>query len=527
MTNTLRALLVVGILAVLGTMAVTAQTTNPPGIYDLTGVARTPGTLTNFLVVSKAGSDSSGQRNNAGLPFATIAGAVSNAVSGDTVVVYPGIYNDHDLLKTNVNFIGLPGADIVYVQTIAESTNSWGVFDDRHCLGGTTNTIAWPGRVIAIGISNLISIDNEDDNGAGWGTLAHNWKGTIVCTNPATQLKVNIGRLGQGAFGRPGSCVYHANGNGHSQFTVGEMYDPVEGVAYSNDFGYTVAAGTYGVTWEIGDCYFNVYENNADSTYSILWPEPQGLHTNSFYYTGHRVKSKLYGDSHSPGYRMWFDIKEIEMPANSTTGAGSIAVDCYGAGGKFYINAEKIGSFGTACVSTTGEGDSTTNQLQVWVTAQKISNACTNASVSGPCYVKLGAGQMWVNCPHYEDPNGVIGGASGSAGFVVNGDANTTRLVVGPGIAYTGSTNVLHLTGVARYNGMTFITTNGAPVMVGGAGLKLQNCVLVQNGVTGTSFKSPSAQTVLVYNGTVANVAKDANTTIGASGTLTVDTAVK
>jgi hypothetical protein len=502
-------------------LAANAQlTTNSPGVVNLTGTTYPPGTLTNFLVVSKAGNDQSGRRNNQGLPFATIAAAVSNACPGDTVVVYPGTYNDHDLLKTNVNFIGLPGADIVYAVT-STNTPGWGISDDRHSLGGTTNYIEWPGRIVMIGYTNILPIA-VDDGGSFVNSLNPGTQGPICVTNPATQINVTVGKLGMSkAQGTSGSCIYYQNGR-RSHFTVGEMFDPNDGFSIADDgFGNGFTSACSGISWGIGDLYVNCDENNANGAYGILWIEPTGLHTNSLYYRGKAMHSKAYGDSHSANYRMWCSIDEIVMRPSNTTGAGSIAVDCYGAGGKFYFTCQKIGGYGNgAVIDTTGEGDATTNQLQVWITAQKISSASTT---SGASWVTPNGGSMWINCDHFEDVTGNVTGG----GFVFGGNASSSHLTVRGGVARCQGTAITHTSGDALFQNLHVITTNANPVIVAGAGLKLQNAVLVRDGTTGNSISSGSAQTVNIYGTVAANVAKHANITVGASGTLTVDTAVK
>lgn len=91
----------------------------PPGLPGPQGIQGEPGDpgppgpagtgsveAGNAVYVSKTGDDATGVRNNMGLSYATINGALVAAQAGDTIVVFPGDYelSDAIVLKNQVNF---------------------------------------------------------------------------------------------------------------------------------------------------------------------------------------------------------------------------------------------------------------------------------------------------------------------------------------------------------------------------------------------------------------------------------------
>jgi hypothetical protein len=69
--------------------------------------------LTNTVWVAKNGSDSTGARGDPSKAFLTLRGAWTNAVSGDTIFVMPGTYDENNLLKNEVNWHGF-GASVIF-----------------------------------------------------------------------------------------------------------------------------------------------------------------------------------------------------------------------------------------------------------------------------------------------------------------------------------------------------------------------------------------------------------------------------
>jgi hypothetical protein len=69
--------------------------------------------LGRTLWVSSLGNDASGERGNLSKHYLTITAAKNAALSGDTIVVCPGTYTEDQLQKNGVNYLFLPGSEVV------------------------------------------------------------------------------------------------------------------------------------------------------------------------------------------------------------------------------------------------------------------------------------------------------------------------------------------------------------------------------------------------------------------------------
>src|SRR6185369_2046047 len=79
------------------------------------------------LVVSQSqGDDATASRF--GSPFKTLGAAKTAAMSGDTIVVMDGTFNERDLLRNGVHWSFMAGTKVLY--TGAGSTNDRAIFDD-------------------------------------------------------------------------------------------------------------------------------------------------------------------------------------------------------------------------------------------------------------------------------------------------------------------------------------------------------------------------------------------------------------
>lgn len=77
---------------------------------------------TNILVVDKSGSDITGQRN--GLPFLTINGAINSALSGDVIIVHPGVYNESIIIPNGVSLFSYSvAATIIELNNVISNTD--------------------------------------------------------------------------------------------------------------------------------------------------------------------------------------------------------------------------------------------------------------------------------------------------------------------------------------------------------------------------------------------------------------------
>lgn len=100
-------------------------------IRDLQGRLFQPGFIAdipsgNLVWVDPVnGNDDLAVRGRMTVPFKTLTKAKTAAVSGDTIVVFPGTYSEKNLLKNGVNWHFMPGAKITY-----SGASAGGVFDD-------------------------------------------------------------------------------------------------------------------------------------------------------------------------------------------------------------------------------------------------------------------------------------------------------------------------------------------------------------------------------------------------------------
>jgi hypothetical protein len=92
---------------------ITLRTTNGVTTIHASGGSGGSVPLTNSVWVAKNGSDSTGTRGDPAKAFLTLRGAWTNAVSGDTVFVMPGTYDEKNLLKNGVNWHGF-GASVIF-----------------------------------------------------------------------------------------------------------------------------------------------------------------------------------------------------------------------------------------------------------------------------------------------------------------------------------------------------------------------------------------------------------------------------
>lgn len=70
--------------------------------------------LGNCYFISKNGNDSTGLKGTDLKPFLTIAAVLAVYSAGDTIVLFPGTWDETFILSTSVNFFFYPGAKIIY-----------------------------------------------------------------------------------------------------------------------------------------------------------------------------------------------------------------------------------------------------------------------------------------------------------------------------------------------------------------------------------------------------------------------------
>lgn len=94
-----------------------------PGVFSFPTSAAQYG---NIVFVSKNGNDSTGTRTRMGLPYLTVQGAINNATSNDSIVIYEGVYVENIAIGSkNINFVSVGKVIIEGIGTITSSNVSF------------------------------------------------------------------------------------------------------------------------------------------------------------------------------------------------------------------------------------------------------------------------------------------------------------------------------------------------------------------------------------------------------------------
>jgi hypothetical protein len=495
-----------GLMAAMGihllTSVATGQTTNVPGIYPLTGQASAPGTLTNFVVVSKTGSDASGARNNYGLPFATITAAKAAAVAGDTVYVMPGGYQENNLLKPYVNYFFFPGSSLSYTCSTYTVSDGYGFFDDR-ATGATTN------RVIADGCRFYFSMGTNLVNGVHGNT---NGVGAIVLTNGTSDFyHTFLSYDGDMFIDAPAVAPV----NGHQTwglFNIVKCFNcELRGAEVLDSRRAESANGVNnlvnGLYWGEGKTYLKVSHVAPFPSYGI-WADTKTDTFQDLWVTADFCEGYIYTSMTSSKNKCWLDFKELGV----TNSATSDAMDILGPG-KVYIRAEKLAALdaGGAVVRFNGGGGA-----ECWITAQKIT------APTGGSWVVNGGSTNYMNVQHYEAPTAgsltLANGITTSAGGV--------NLQNDSGLNWSGNSGNTALAAATTYFFAPNNQSSTLPTTDVSAGTRgtvsratvLRNLYLTQNAASG-SGKSYTA--TIMTNGVASSITCAVT---GASATTANDT---
>jgi len=101
-------------------------------------------TYSNILYVSPAGSDSTAAKGRLDKPFKTLTAAKNAATSGDLIYVFPGRYDEYNLLKNLVNWYFMDGA------VVEPTASTQSIFTDAN--GACTSSILGKGRFVSFGL---------------------------------------------------------------------------------------------------------------------------------------------------------------------------------------------------------------------------------------------------------------------------------------------------------------------------------------------------------------------------------------
>lgn len=348
-----------------------ANTTNSPVVRDLNSTTLY-GKITNIVVVSAAGNDTTGARNNVLLPFATITAAKAAAYAGDTIRVMPGSYNEANLLKVGVNYYFDPGTLVWKYYTTTNDGTEFGIFDDRS-IGATTNTIGGFGSFQTMTYTDIVTASSQLVNS--------NMLGTIVMTNPSTRLVISCNEIQASRWLSSaiyGFCVYTANG--FMDLRCEKMWDPFSIASititnFNNPHTLTRTSHGGGLYWEQGQIYVKCSQNIPASTQYGIWGN--GVTTSDagdLWYDGDLMTGKIYTSFLSTNSRDWIHIRTFEINTNTQSSLQTAA--SFNGSGKHYLSCDKIQSnpIGSAAAIDGFTNGGVSNSV-AWVTAQKLSSS--------------------------------------------------------------------------------------------------------------------------------------------------------
>ena len=455
------------------------------------------------------GSDTLGH-----LYFRTLTAAKNEATTGDTIIVYPGTYEENDLLKDGVNWHFMAGALVTY--TNDGSALTYGIFDDR-TTGAVTCAITGDGDFhFGCEVKNY----GTDADPVATPTNNGTTKGMLTITESDSDVTFTCRNV---TLASPGYIFAFYIGDGTVSINFNDVLDTRYDTStfLGNDSAedpINATSSANGLKWLYGECYIKgnrikVCEYAVDAEQEAghagtdnLWMEVGRLHnkgTNS-------SCVYIWGAGTSAAWKTWITVDEIISDSASFSGYAGIA------DGRHYLFASKV-SAPDAIALADCDG-------LYWITCQKITGTSTTALTWKGANVALTStfgGTAYFNVMLIE--TAASAGDPRSALLVDGG-----TLYLGPClITQADGVGVTHAGGTANLNGVRIDTsaTNTAtnrPVVVSDAGLRLNGCTLICPAACLESIYAATAKTIKVYGQTFAAVAKHANVTVQV-GTLTID----
>lgn len=492
------------------------------------------------------GSDSLAVRGTP-RPFRTLTAAKNAAISGDTILVYPGTYTERDLLKNGVNWHFMAGAVVVNDVSQYNTGNLaipilvppvpvgvYSIFSDRN--EAIICSITGDGE-FRYNIGNGATREDEGDPGIYLLTGVHEQLGRsgglLYVRNPASKISLQFkdayhsGFSGGGVFmiwvedcddvHVKGRRMDTANTTLTSAVPCGYSEPPsTANPLYAEDYG-------GGIWWSQGDLYIDIdvirsgnytlYPNaetlTAGSKASNIWVRASLIEAFSSFATIYTS-----GSNFPTGWRIWIDAQELKQ-----SGAGSLLNQF---SGRCYVRCMKASS--NASVFVIGGGGAGTGVTEAWLDCQKITAGDVAIQLQGPRVTRV-----WAEVKHIES-NGVT---PGSVTPFIHTSHASSKLVLSNAevIGALDRTGVQHSAGISVVKNVRIDTTatndvDNKPVIVGAAGLILDGCTLLAPALA-DSIYAAAAQTVKIYGTTFANKAKHANVTVQAGlGTLVADSNV-
>lgn len=149
-----------------------------PGVFSFPTSAAQYG---NMLFVSKNGNDSTGTRTRMDLPYLTVQGAINNATSNDSIVIYEGVYVENITISSkNINFVSLGKAVIEGIGTIISSTVS---FDNMKLKNTSGINFTATSSIITLKNSQMQTSSTFHTSASGTSTIYSN---SLITNNNLT-----------------------------------------------------------------------------------------------------------------------------------------------------------------------------------------------------------------------------------------------------------------------------------------------------------------------------------------------------
>ena len=491
---------------------------------------------TNMLYVATNGSDALAARGQPFPPFATLHAAKLAARSGDTINVYPGLYNDNDLITNGVNWnFGIGGARSVTIVDAPATTipnSNWPIFGDQRC-GKTTNIISgFPNLIYHTG-TNGQDIGGGSDTGSitiGGGDT--NCFAPVFLTNGSTAF-YQLGTIGFGSLTNlilqnvtPSAlCIANVQYADITHCGITNLFgctgrQSVVSVT-NNSYGSPVTAQDYstGIYWGQGETHIHGPVIGNFPQYGIWCAEPPGVsNLQNFYYTGDVIHQKIYQTANNRSYKCWYTITEIDC----TNASALVCFDIFG-GSAYLEGNQKTWDEGTAlgssCFNFQGGSYVEVHSLK--------AEALGGAAGGGEGFITggVGGGQMFADVMNYTDGDGKLlrGITINQAGLDLYMDGGNMWITNGTGLVISAGTN--HVKGL-YVNTSTGAGTTNYPAVITGGTLMLSGCTLVSPAGT-DSIHAGTAQTVGVLSSSSANIMPNANITLSPNAGFNVDSGVK
>lgn len=455
-------------------------------------------------------------------PYFTLAAAKAAAVSGDTIFVYPGTYEENDLLKDGVNWHFYAGAIVTWTEPFGDG-DGYGIFDDR-ASGPVTCSVTGNGQFIWRGLDINTATVVPGSGGAALVDANENVVGCIYLEEAASVLYLEADKVG--------ACYYPGNSESAAIWVSNcalctthtkVIFNPDEGVVVELedplDPGLPIEfrASSIGVYWSNGLTFTN-FDLLKMSGYCLYGQQTDAATASDWYVRGMRVESDgvaFYNAgpaTSAPNWKIWFDLDEVI--------AGALGCSFLG-NGKFYLTAKKIGITG---VSATAVFSFTAGGAEIWANIQKVSGQLQGGGSLVGVLDAFYTGTAFLNIEHLQVTDGTAACVTCNSGTVFLTCQRMETAGNGPAIT-VGAAGSLVVANAKIVTNATNHATNRSALVAGG-GLTLKNVTCVTPALALESVYAAAAQNVAIHGHCMSNKAKHANVTFTPLGVFTVDAAV-